>query len=154
MGLGTNWLALQMIFRPLEERRFLGVIRYQGMFSKRQPDIAAEYADVVANEIFTPSNLNRILAEGKTAVRIATVLLRRITAAIDEQRPVVAMLTETEVTDEQVREVQVLLVSRLGRRLPEIWEEVDEVGGYRARSSSLTVRFDALRTFPGRFKVT
>lgn len=55
------------------------------------------------------------------------MLLRRLTAAIDEQRPVVAMLTEAEVTDEQVREVQVLLVSHLGRRLPEIREEIDEV---------------------------
>lgn len=127
VGLGTNWLALQMIFRPLEERRFLGIIRYQGMFSKRQPEIAAEYADVVANEIFTPSNLIRVLAEGQTGVRIATVLLRRITAAIDEQSPVVAMLTETEVTDQQVREVQVLLVTHLGRRLPEIREDIDEV---------------------------
>jgi len=105
----------------------LGIIRYQGMFSKRQPEIAAEYADVVANEIFTPSNLIRVLAEGQTGVRIATVLLRRITAAIDEQRPVVAMLTETEVTDQQVREVQVLLVTHLGRRLPEIREDIDEV---------------------------
>lgn len=127
VGLGTNWLALQMIFRPLEERRYLGIVRYQGMFSKRQPEIAAEYAEVAANEIFTPSNLLRVLTEGETGVRIAAVLVRRITTAIDHQRPAIAMLTESEVSDEHVREVQVLLVSHLGRRLPEVGKEVDEV---------------------------
>lgn len=127
VGLGTNWLALQMIFRPFEERRYFGFVRYQGMFSKRQPEIAAEYAEVAANEIFTPSNLLRVLAGGETGVRIAAVLLRRVTTAIDAQRPTIAMLTQTEVTDAQVRVVQVLLVSHLGRRLPEVREEVDEV---------------------------
>lgn len=125
VGLGTNWLALQMIFRPLEPRKYLGVVRYQGMFPKRQAEIAREYGEVAAAEIFTPANLFRVLLEGEAGVRVATVVIRRVTEAIDASRSTVSMLTSTEVTDAHVREVQILLVSHIGGQLPELRAELE-----------------------------
>lgn len=131
VGLGTNWLAIQMIFRPLHPRRFAGVVTYQGMFPKRQHEIAREYGEVAAGEIFTPANLLRVLMEGPAGVRLATVVLRRVTEAIDANRATVSMLTSVEVTDAQVREVQVLLVSRLGEQLPELRAEMETLVAQR-----------------------
>ena len=54
VGYVTNWLAIQMIFRPLTPRRFL-FFRYQGLFLKRQDEVSAEYADLLANKIVIPS---------------------------------------------------------------------------------------------------
>ena len=66
VGLVTNWLAIQMIFRPMEPRRYLGVFHYQGMFPKRQKEISADYGRITANEILTPRNLILDLLLGRS----------------------------------------------------------------------------------------
>ncbi len=103
VGLGTNWLAIQMIFRPLEPTRYLGLFEYQGMFPKRQPEIAADYGKISAREIFTPEKLLGTLLGG---AGLPTLLTEVRTTAIGELRsvaPMVAMVTGgTEPTDDQL----------------------------------------------------
>jgi uncharacterized membrane protein YheB (UPF0754 family) len=50
IGWSTNWLAVKMIFRPLRERRFLG-IRVQGLVGRRQKELAAAIGRVVGNHL-------------------------------------------------------------------------------------------------------
>ncbi|GLQ29819.1 DUF445 domain-containing protein [Litoribrevibacter albus] len=45
VGAITNWLAIEMIFRPREPTKILGVT-FQGLFPKRQSNIAAQFAQV------------------------------------------------------------------------------------------------------------
>jgi uncharacterized membrane protein YheB (UPF0754 family) len=76
-GLVNNWLAIQMIFRPFERTRYLGVFPYQGLFPARQPEIAREYGVMMAAEVLTPANLlERLLADAPT-------LLPDVLAAVD-----------------------------------------------------------------------
>ena len=49
----TNVLALWMIFRPLHERRILGM-RYQGLFLKRQAEVSERYGELFADRVLTP----------------------------------------------------------------------------------------------------
>ncbi|MDE0803237.1 MAG: DUF445 family protein [Acidimicrobiales bacterium] len=103
VGLGTNWLAIQMIFRPLEPKKFFGVFTYQGMFPKRQAEIAADYGKTAAREIFTPDKLLGMLLNGPG---LPTLLTEVKTTALAELRvvaPMVSMLTGgVEPTDEQL----------------------------------------------------
>lgn len=126
VGLGTNWLALQMIFRPMEPRRF-GFITYQGMFPKRQREIAAEYGEVAAEEIFTPANLFRLLSEGETGTRIASVVLHKVDEAVQRHRGTLELLTSIEITDEMIWRTQTILIRLLGERMPEVRPEVEQV---------------------------
>jgi uncharacterized membrane protein YheB (UPF0754 family) len=125
VGLGTNWLALQMIFRPMEPRRFV-FVTYQGMFPKRQAEIAKEYGDVAAGEIFTPSNLFRALSEGEGGTRVARLLLQKVSDRIDAQRPVIEMLAQEPVSDELLARVKLLVVARVGERVPQLQEELEQ----------------------------
>ncbi|MBP9088129.1 MAG: DUF445 family protein [Kofleriaceae bacterium] len=52
-GLVNNWLAIQMIFRPLQRKRYLGVFPFQGLFPARQHEIARDYGVMLASEILT-----------------------------------------------------------------------------------------------------
>ncbi len=45
VGAVTNWLAIEMIFKPRFPKKILG-IEYQGLFPKRQDKIAAQFAQV------------------------------------------------------------------------------------------------------------
>ena len=70
-GLVNNWLAIQMIFRPFERTRYLGIFPYQGLFPARQPEIAREYGVMMADEILTPANLvEQLLADAPSLLPV------------------------------------------------------------------------------------
>ena len=71
VGFITNWLALTMIFRPLYEKRF-GLIRYQGLFLKRQDEVSRKYASIFAAHVLSPRNI------------MEEILYRRIARAVVE----------------------------------------------------------------------
>jgi uncharacterized membrane protein YheB (UPF0754 family) len=50
VGWVTNYLALKVIFRPLEPRKFL-CWKIQGIFLKRQHEVSATFARVIITEI-------------------------------------------------------------------------------------------------------
>jgi uncharacterized membrane protein YheB (UPF0754 family) len=125
VGLGTNWLAIQMIFRPMEPTRYLGLVTYQGMFPKRQAEIAREFAVVAEDEIFTPANLFRVLTEGEPGTRIARLVLERVSERVDQQRPMLEMLAQRPITDDQVATVKMLLVAKVTSELPHVQRELE-----------------------------
>ncbi|MEX2659458.1 MAG: DUF445 family protein [Acidimicrobiales bacterium] len=92
VGLGTNWLAIQMVFRPWEPTRFLGLITYQGMFPKRQPEIARDYGRIAAHEVLTPANLLRTLRERGDTERATAVVREVVAERLDALQPMFEML--------------------------------------------------------------
>jgi hypothetical protein len=56
VGLATNWLALKWIFEPINEVT-LGPLKLQGMFLRRQPEVAKEFSNFFANNILTAEQL-------------------------------------------------------------------------------------------------
>ena len=63
VGTATNWLAIQMLFYPREPRRyFFGLIPYQGMFPRRQDEIAATLGLVAARDFIVPGEIFHDLA--------------------------------------------------------------------------------------------
>ncbi len=117
VGLGTNWLAIQMIFRPLEPRRFFGIVTYQGMFPKRQREIAADYGKITAREIFTPEKLVSAVVTGPGMTGSEAGLRSLARERVAEFRPMLAMLAGGgEVSDGDVS----LLVDRLFGQLLEL----------------------------------
>src|ERR671937_2504365 len=50
VGYVTNWVALWMIFEPVNPRR-IGRFTLHGLFLRRKPEIAAVYSGIIANDI-------------------------------------------------------------------------------------------------------
>uniref|UniRef100_A0A7S4I8T5 DUF445 domain-containing protein n=1 Tax=Odontella aurita TaxID=265563 RepID=A0A7S4I8T5_9STRA len=66
VGLATNWLALKWIFEPVNPTRF-GPFVLQGMFLKRQKEVAAEFSSFFAKKILTSEKLwHSILTDPQT----------------------------------------------------------------------------------------
>ena len=118
-----------MIFRPMEPRSYpsdrWGLVTYQGMFPSRQPEIAKDYGTITAREILTPQNLLRIITEGEAGTRIARLVLEKTNERIEAARPMVNMLAQTEVTDEQLDAVKAMVIQRVGQAAPEIQPEIE-----------------------------
>ena len=108
VGLATNYLAIQMIFRPQEPKRYFGLITYQGLFAKRQAEIAKDYGETAANEILTPENALRLVTEGDAGERIAKVVTEMVAERIEEQRKNLSAVAPIELTDAKIERVRAL----------------------------------------------
>ena len=82
VGWVTNWLAILMIFEPVE-RRHVGPVLVQGLFLRRQNEVADVYADVIAGDIITLSNMGNELLHGARADRTRQLLASALRPAID-----------------------------------------------------------------------
>jgi len=85
VGLGTNWLAIQMIFRPYEPTRYFGLVTYQGLFPARQHEIARDYAAVTARDVVTAHNLLGQITHGDSGDRLARLVADSISDHFDER---------------------------------------------------------------------
>lgn len=66
VGYLTNYIALRLIFEPEEPISFWKW-KYQGLFIKRQKDVAKEYATIVADKIITSEKIFDSLIDGPRA---------------------------------------------------------------------------------------
>jgi uncharacterized membrane protein YheB (UPF0754 family) len=90
VGYVTNWVALWMIYEPAEPRQ-VGPVPMQGLFVRRQPEVAGVYARIVSEEILTVSEFGQELLHGpqsdRTRVLIETAMRPAIDRAVGPARP-------------------------------------------------------------------
>jgi uncharacterized membrane protein YheB (UPF0754 family) len=83
VGYVTNWVALWMIYEPARPRK-LGPFRFQGLFVRRQHDVAEVYARIVADEIVTMANFGDELLHGPQSDRTRALIESSMRPAIDQ----------------------------------------------------------------------
>ncbi len=102
-GLVNNWMGIQMIFRPIERRRYLGLFPYQGLFPKRQAQIAHDYGRMMATEVLTPAVLAQHIAASSVGDELVTiardVLARRLGPQLQLVGPALGVEPSPELVD-------------------------------------------------------
>jgi uncharacterized membrane protein YheB (UPF0754 family) len=102
VGWVTNWLAILMIFEPVEPKK-IGPITLHGMFLRRQHDASDVYAHVISDDIITVRNLGEELLHGarsdKTRYLIAKALRPSIDRAAGPLLPAVRLAVGTREYD-------------------------------------------------------
>jgi uncharacterized membrane protein YheB (UPF0754 family) len=118
-GIVNNWLAIYMMFRPLERKRILGLVSYQGLFAARQPEIAANYARMMGEEVLTPRNLMERLGEQGALATLGASALAAAQPRLEEGIAVVAGTLHAELTAAQrMAAVAALVPNMLGAIAP------------------------------------
>jgi uncharacterized membrane protein YheB (UPF0754 family) len=82
IGYVTNWMALWMIFEPVEPHRF-GPLKLHGLFIRRQPEVSAVYGEIIAGEIVTLGNIGDELLHGPRSDRTRQMIEDSMRPAID-----------------------------------------------------------------------
>ena len=113
VGLGTNYLAIQMIFRPHERRRYLGVFPYQGLFPKRQPEIARDYGITTAREVITPRNIIELVIAGEGGQKLMAEVSELVSQRIRAEWAKLEGSVPIKVTEAQLTELQALITGRV-----------------------------------------
>ncbi|MDP4547242.1 DUF445 domain-containing protein [Marinobacter sp. MDS2] len=83
VGWATNWIALNVIFRPLKQHK-IGPFKIQGLFLKRQPEVAHSFCHIVTHEILTVGNIIQGILEGPKGDRARNMVKKHIKPLVDE----------------------------------------------------------------------
>jgi uncharacterized membrane protein YheB (UPF0754 family) len=83
VGFLTNWVALRIIFEPIEPVR-VGPVTFWGLFPKRQDEVATVYARLITSEILTLANIVDEMLHGPMSDRTRMLLAKRLRPAVDE----------------------------------------------------------------------
>ena len=93
VGWATNWIALNVIFRPLEPVQ-VGPFRIQGLFLRRQPEVAESFCRIITHEILTVGNIIRAILEGPQGDRARNMVKKHIKPLVDETAGISKPLTQ------------------------------------------------------------
>jgi uncharacterized membrane protein YheB (UPF0754 family) len=85
VGFCTDWAALQLVFRPIQPRRFLRVVKWQGLFHSRRVFVINDYAGMLAEEILTPANLFDAILTGPQSDKLLHLIAREVDVALQSQ---------------------------------------------------------------------
>jgi uncharacterized membrane protein YheB (UPF0754 family) len=112
IGWMTNYIAVKMLFHPKEPKKFIG-ITFQGVFPKRQHALAEKLGQLVADELFSISDVSTKIKEFATSDEAMNEVGKRIEMTIRNKLvqafPMLAMF----LSDEMVEKVTGLFKNEL-----------------------------------------
>ena len=82
VGIATNWLALNVIFRPLDPVK-VGPFRIQGLFLRRQRDVAEQFARITTTEMMTLRNIMYQVLNGPRGDRTKLLIKKHLKPLLD-----------------------------------------------------------------------
>jgi len=117
VGYFTNYLALKLIFRPLNPIK-IGRLHIQGMFIKRQMEVASEYSKIVSSKIITIENIFEYIIRGPASEKLEKIVQRQIEYAIDETAGILKSLVEISTGSKLFLHIRNIACFRFMQELP------------------------------------
>jgi len=119
VGWATNWLALKVIFRPLDPHKF-GPITIHGIFLKRQKEVSATFARVNCTEILHTKAIWETILTGPLSQNFFAML--RAHSIVFTEKLVGGMkpLAVTAMGSRQFAEMKEEIAGKIAENLPGI----------------------------------
>ena len=115
VGYVTNWLAIKLIFQPAEPMK-IGPLTIQGLFHKRQKEVAREFANMVSRDILNTDNMVEQMSTGKAGAKLYSIVEEHIGELLEkyQKNPMTAALAPGADWDEIRSEIN----ARIREELP------------------------------------
>ncbi len=125
IGWVTNYLAIKMLFHPRKELKFL-FIKIQGIFPKRQHELADKIGDLVAKELISIDDFTSKLKDGENLEGVYALLEVKADYFLREKLlrsyPMLSMF----ITKDLIEKVKGMLMDELKTAIPEIIENYSQ----------------------------
>ncbi len=133
VGYSTNYLAIKLIFRPLNPIK-IGAITIQGMFIRRQMEVATEYSRIVASKIITIENIFEYIIRGPGSVRLRDIVKKLIEETINDTAGLLKSLVEISTGSKLFIHIRNIACFRFMQELP---MNIRHVFGYAENALNL-----------------
>ncbi len=117
VGYFTNFLALKLIFRPLNPIK-IGKLIIQGMFIRRQKEVAVEYSKIVASKIITIENIFEYIIRGPGSEKLEKIVQKQIEYTINETAGLLKSLVEISTGSQLFTHIRNIACFRFMQELP------------------------------------
>jgi len=93
VGYATNWIALKLIFHPQAPIR-VGPFVVQGLFHKRQHEVAEIYAATISQKVMNPRNIVDTITAGEHGALLFAIVKKHMGTLLDkyEKNPMASAL--------------------------------------------------------------
>jgi uncharacterized membrane protein YheB (UPF0754 family) len=118
VGFVSDYIALNMLFRPIQQRRYLGLVTFQGLLHAQREKITQDYAKILADDLFSPENLLEGVLNGPGADKLYSLVAREVHDAVDAQAGVVTPLVALAIGSERYRAMKHTAAAVITERLP------------------------------------
>lgn len=125
-GWFTDWLALKMIFNPKEPKRYLGIVKWQGMFLKRRLEVSRDYGALIADEVLTPANLIDAVLKGPMSDHLITIVQEQVTDVLNSQVGLARPLAVLAIGSKRYQQMKRDIAQQVLDALPETLKSVEE----------------------------
>lgn len=126
----TDYVALQMIFRPIERRTIFPGIKWQGVFQARREDVIRGYSALLAKEIFTPKAIMESLLTGPMSDRFFGIIETEIARTIDDQLGFAGRVIDV-VGGSKYQTMKKTLATSVIDRIPETSAQIEKYAAER-----------------------
>ncbi|MGB9225440.1 DUF445 domain-containing protein [Mycobacterium sp.] len=134
VGLISDYIALNMLFRPIRPTKILGLFQFQGLLHAQRETVTADYARILAEDLFTPEILLDGLLKGPGSDKLFALVAKEVEEAVDAQTGIARPLVVFTVGTRRYRELKDTVVNLILERLP---ETLHEAGDYAASAIDL-----------------
>jgi uncharacterized membrane protein YheB (UPF0754 family) len=126
IGYATNWLALKLIFEPVNPIKFF-FVTFQGLFMKRQKEVAKAYSEIVAAEILTTQNIFKTILNGSGSEKLIKIVESHIQEGVDKTAGLSRSLIQLTSGTRKYNHLKKHTTERFIEELP---NQIKEVFGY------------------------
>lgn len=116
VGLISDWIALNLLFEPKKPIP-LGSYTIQGLFLKRQKQVAADYARIIASDILTPQTIIGEMVQGPLSERVQRMVEAQVRDMVDSKasivKPFVVMAVGAETFQAMKQDIATRLMEEL-----------------------------------------
>ncbi|MES1955504.1 DUF445 domain-containing protein [Salinisphaera hydrothermalis] len=123
VGWATNWLALKMIFNPKNGIQ-IGRWRLQGLFFRRQNEVAADYGALVADHVITPEHILDEITHGPYADKLMAMVRREVGATVDDTLRVARPLMNWTLGEHEYQRLRRDAEQEVVARMPALLERL------------------------------
>ncbi|MBF0226331.1 MAG: DUF445 family protein [Desulfobacterales bacterium] len=144
VGYLTNWLALKMIFEPAKPKK-IGPFTLQGLFHKRQKEVAEAYGKLVTENVLNSKNIIDAILRGPLSDQVFRLIKKHTQNAVDSQAGMTKPLVLFTIGTKQYIELKNRVCDKLYNLLP---NSLKYVQGYAMEAmdiaNTLTTKLGAL----------
>ncbi len=132
LGWFTNFIAVKMLFHPKEPKKFLG-ITFQGIFPKRQEQIALKIGKVVSDELLSIDDIKQRVVTKQSMDKIYETVEVKMDHFLEDKMPqrfpLVSMFAtkklKLEIRDEMLNEVRLQLPDMMDQYIQHFEDNID-----------------------------
>ena len=124
VGFFSDWMALQMMFRPLQPKKVMG-FTMQGLFIKRQNEVAGDYAALISKQLLTSGNMMEELFTGTHSDKVIELVGRYVKQEIDQQAGIVKPLVVYAMGGQKYQSLKEQVAVRIMAQLPDTMKYIE-----------------------------